>query len=170
MFFWNSCFFDNPTDVGNLIPGSSAFSKSTLNICQFSVHIHCWSFTWRILSINFASMRDECNYAVVWTLFCIAFLWDCNENWPLPVLWWLPSFQICWHVECSTLTASSFRIWNSSTGIPSPPLALFMVMLPKPTWLHILGCLVLSEWSYHRGYLGHEDLFCIIFLCILATS
>ena len=40
-------------------------------------------------------------------------------------------FQICWHVECSTFTASSFRIWNSSTGIPSPPLALFIVMLSK---------------------------------------
>ena len=40
-------------------------------------------------------------------------------------------FQICWHIECSTFTASSFRIWNSSTEIPSPPLALFVVMLPK---------------------------------------
>ena len=34
-------------------------------------------------------------------------------------------------MECSTLTALSLRIWNSSTGIPSPPLALFVVMLPK---------------------------------------
>ena len=40
-------------------------------------------------------------------------------------------FQICWHTECSTFTASSFRIWNSSVGLPSPPLALFAVMLPK---------------------------------------
>jgi len=40
-------------------------------------------------------------------------------------------FQICWHIDCSTSTASSFRIWNSSTGIPSPQLALFVVMLPK---------------------------------------
>ena len=40
-------------------------------------------------------------------------------------------FQIGWHIECTTFTASSFRIWNSSTGIPSPPLALFIVMLPK---------------------------------------
>ena len=40
-------------------------------------------------------------------------------------------FQICWHIECSTLTASSFRIWNSFTGIPLPPLALFIVMLSK---------------------------------------
>ena len=41
------------------------------------------------------------------------------------------NLQICWHIECSTLTASSFRIWNSSTRIPSPPLALFVVILPK---------------------------------------
>ena len=40
-------------------------------------------------------------------------------------------FQICWHIECSTFTASSFRVWNSSTGIPSPLLALLVVMLPK---------------------------------------
>ena len=40
-------------------------------------------------------------------------------------------FQICWHIERSTFRALSFRIWNSSTGIPSPPLALFIVMLPK---------------------------------------
>ena len=33
--------------------------------------------------------------------------------------------QICWHIECSTFTESSFRIWNSSTGIPSPPWDLF---------------------------------------------
>ena len=32
-------------------------------------------------------------------------------------------FQICWHIGCSTFTASSFKIWNSSTGVPSPPLA-----------------------------------------------
>ena len=39
--------------------------------------------------------------------------------------------QIRWHTECSTFTASSFRIWNSSTGISSPLPALFVVMLPK---------------------------------------
>ena len=40
-------------------------------------------------------------------------------------------FQICRHIECCTFTASSFRVWNGSTGIPSPPLALLVVMLPK---------------------------------------
>ena len=33
------CFFDDPLDVGNLIPGSSAFSKTSLNISKFMVHI-----------------------------------------------------------------------------------------------------------------------------------
>ena len=40
-------------------------------------------------------------------------------------------FQICWHIECNTFTTSSLRIWNSSTRISSPPLALFVVMLSK---------------------------------------
>ena len=40
-------------------------------------------------------------------------------------------FQICWHIECSNFTASSFRFWNSSAGIPSPPPVLFVVMLSK---------------------------------------
>ena len=40
-------------------------------------------------------------------------------------------FQSCWHIECSTFTTSSCRIWKSLTGISSPPLALFVVMLPK---------------------------------------
>ena len=39
VFLELSCFFDNPTDVGNLISGSSAFSKSSLNIWKFSVHV-----------------------------------------------------------------------------------------------------------------------------------
>ena len=68
-------------------------------------------------------------------------------------------FQICWHIESNTLTASSFRIWDSSTGIPSPPLALFEWILPKFTWLCIPGHLDLGQWSHHRDYLGHEDLF-----------
>ena len=50
-------------------------------------------------------------------IFGIAFLQDWNENWPFQ------SCGHCWHIECSTFTASSFKIWNSSTGIPSPPLA-----------------------------------------------
>ena len=40
-------------------------------------------------------------------------------------------FQICWHIEWNTFTASFLRIWNHSTGISSTQLVLFIVMLPK---------------------------------------
>ena len=39
VFLELSCFFDEPTDVGNLISGSSAFTKVSLNIWRFSVHV-----------------------------------------------------------------------------------------------------------------------------------
>ena len=69
-------------------------------------------------------MWNEHNCLIAWTFFGIALLWDWNGNWSFPVLWPLLSFPNCWHIECSAWTASSFRIWNSSAGIPSLPLAL----------------------------------------------
>ena len=51
VFLELSCFFDDPLDVGNLISGSSAFSKSSLNILKFMVHI-LLNLAWRILSIT----------------------------------------------------------------------------------------------------------------------
>ena len=77
------------------------------------------------------SMWGECSCAVVWTVFGIAFLWDWNETDLFQSCGHCWVFQICWHIECSTFIASSFRIWNSSTGVLSPPLTLFIVMLPK---------------------------------------
>ena len=131
MFFWNSlAFFDDLADVGNLISGSFAFSKTSLNIWKFTVHVLLKPGLEKF-EHYFTSMWDECYCAVVWAFYCIAFLWDWNENWPFPVPWPLLSFPICWHIECSTFTESSFRIWNSSTEIPLPPLALFVVMLSK---------------------------------------
>ena len=79
------CFFYDPTDVGNLFSRSSAFSKSSLNIWKFSVHIllkpHLENFEHYL-----ASMWDECNFVIVWTFFVLAFLCDWSENWPFPVL------------------------------------------------------------------------------------
>ena len=51
VFLELSCFFNDPTNVGNLISGSSAFSKSSLNIWKFSVHV-LLKPGWRILSIT----------------------------------------------------------------------------------------------------------------------
>ena len=90
--FWNSlACLDDPVDIGNLISGSSAFSKTSLNIWKFPVHVllkpglenfeHYFTIVW-----------DECNCAVVWAFFGIAFLRVWNENGPFPVLWPLLSF------------------------------------------------------------------------------
>ena len=79
----------------------------------------------------FASMWDECNCVVLWTFFGIGFLWDWNENWPFLSSGHCWIFQICWDIDCTALTASSFRIWDNSAGIPLLLLALFVVMLPK---------------------------------------
>ena len=64
VFLELSCFFDDPTDVGNLVSGSSAFSKFSLNICKFMVHILLKPGL-ENFEHYFASMCDECNCAVV---------------------------------------------------------------------------------------------------------
>ena len=73
VFLEFSCFLYDPADVGNLISSSSTFSKSSLNIWKFSVHIllktHLENF-----EVYFASMWNECNCVVVWTFFGIALL------------------------------------------------------------------------------------------------
>ena len=91
VFLELACFFYDLTGVGNLISGSFGFSKSSLNIWKFSVHILLKPCL-ENFEYCFASVWDECNCAVVWTFFVIAFLWDWNENWPFQVLWSLLSF------------------------------------------------------------------------------
>ena len=91
VFLELSCFFDDPVDVGNLISGFFAFSKTSLDICKFMVHVLLKTGL-ENFKHYFTSMWDECNCVVVWAFFGIAFLWDWNENWPFPVLWPLLSF------------------------------------------------------------------------------
>ena len=91
VFLELSCFFHDPADVGNSISGSSAFSKTSLNIWKFTVHILLKPGL-ENFEHYFTSMWDECNCVVVWAFFGIAFLWDLNENWPFPGLWPLLSF------------------------------------------------------------------------------
>ena len=92
MFFLElSRFFYDTIDVGNLISGSSVFSEYSLNIWKFMVHVLLKPGL-ENFEHYFTSMWDKCNCAVVWAFFCIAFLWDWNENWPFPVLWPLLSF------------------------------------------------------------------------------
>ena len=79
----------------------------------------------------FTSVWDECNCVVVWAFFGIAFFVIGRKTALFQSCGHCGVFQICWYIEGTTFTASSFKIWNISTGFPSPPLALLVVMLPK---------------------------------------
>ena len=91
VFLKFSCFFCDPTDVGNLISGSSAFSNSSLNIWRSMVHVLLKPGL-ENFDHEFASVLDKYNCVVVWAFFGIALLWDWNESWPYSVPWPLPSF------------------------------------------------------------------------------
>ena len=92
---------------------------------------YCWSLAWSILSITLlvyemSAIVQYFEQSLALPFFGIGMKTDLFQS---CAHFWV--FQICWHIECSTFTASSFRIWNTSTGIPSPPLVLFVVMLSK---------------------------------------
>ena len=79
-------------------------------------------------------------------------------------------FEICWNIDYSSLTASSFRIRNTSAVIPSPPLALFIVMLPEA---HLTSHFRLSSSRYMTtpSWLSASlSLSCTVLRGILATS
>ena len=117
----------------------------------------------------FTSMWDECNCALVWAFFGIAFHWNWNENWLFPDHCWI--FKIWWHIEWSTFIASSFRIWNSLTGIPSPPLALFVMMLPKAhLTLHSSDHTIVVIWIMKIFFLYSSSVYsCHLFLMSSAS-
>ena len=81
VFLVLSCFSNDPTDFGNLISGSSAFSKSSLNVWKFSIHT--------LLKPSLENVDHY--YASMWDV-ALPFMGTGNENWPFPVLWTLLSF------------------------------------------------------------------------------
>ena len=94
-------FLYDSVNVGNLISGSSASSKPSLYIWKFLAYV-----------LLKPSLKD----------FEHNLFQSCGHCWV---------FQVCWHSQCTILIASSFRIWSSSARILSPPLALFVVILPQ---------------------------------------
>ena len=91
VFLEFSCLFYDPTNVGNLISGSSAFSKPSLYIWRFSVQV-LLKPSLKDFEHNLTSMWNECNCVVARAFFGIAFLQTWNENRPFPVLYPLLSF------------------------------------------------------------------------------
>ena len=112
--YWSGLPFPSPGDLPD--PGielrSPAFQADALTAellaCEMSAIVQSFEY---FLALPFFGIRMKTD------LFQ-----SCGHCWV---------FQICWHIECSIFTESSFRNWNSSTGILSPPLALFIVTLPK---------------------------------------
>ena len=164
-----SCFFYDPTNVCNLISDSSSFSKYSLNICNFSVHI-LLKTRLENFEHHFASMWNECycggSFNILW--HCLSSNWD--ENWPFPVLWpslSFPNFLVYWVQHFNSKTD---RIWNCLSGILSPPLALFIVMLSKAhltSYFRMSG----SRWVIMLSWLSRSlRPFCIVLLFIPVTS
>ena len=242
VFLESPCFLYDPTNVDNLISGSSASSKPNLYIWNFWVHIllkprlkefEHWTevkvtqlcltiwdlmgcspqgssvhgiFQARILewvTISFSrgssQPRDQTQFSRITGRF---FTINSQDNLNITLLvcemsttvqsfehslaliffgtWmkidlfqscghcWV--FQICWHIDCSTLTEPSFRIWNSSTGIWSPPLDLFVVMLSM-IQLTSHAKMSSSRWVITPSWLSRSlRPFCRVLLCTLATS
>ena len=130
MFFSNSPAFSRiqrMLAIWSLAPLPFINPTSTSGISQFK---YCWSLAWRILSITFLACEVS---TTVWQFvhFLVLPFFGIGMKTDLLQYGYCWVFQICWHTECSTLTASSFRIWKSTAGFPSLPLALFVVIVPK---------------------------------------
>ena len=130
MFFWTSLSF---------LRSSGSWQLDFWFLCLLNLtwtsgssqFMYCLSLAWRILIITLLACEMsefvwQFENSLVVSFFEIRIKTDlyqtCGHCWV---------FQICLHIECNTLTASSFRNWSRSVGITTPPLALFVVMLPK---------------------------------------
>ena len=148
VFLEFSCFFCDPMDVGNLICVFSAFSKSSLNILKYLVHVLLKPSLENIENY-FACVWDECNCEVLWIFFGIAFLWDCNENWPFPFLWPLQSFPF--YALTNTVAMNNhvqFFVWTC--------FQFFFFFL----YGHIFS---FPEWISRNRIIGHMITLCLTF-------
>jgi len=110
VFLEFSCFLDDPTDVGNLISGSSAFSKSCLNIWKFMVHEllkpHLENFEYYFASVWWVQLCGSLN--IVWHCLSLGLEWKLPFSSPLGKKKAVATAEFSKFVECSTFTASSF--------------------------------------------------------------
>ena len=120
-------FLYDSVNVGNLISGSSASSKPSLYIWKFLAYV-LLKPSLKDFEHYLASVWDECNCMVVWAFFGIAFLWDWNENWPVPVLqchsnpsrYWKQIQKFIWRGKRLRLVKSIFKEKNKVRGLTLP--------------------------------------------------
>ena len=130
VFMERSCFFNDAADVDNLISGSSAFSKSSLNIWKFMVQVLLKPGL-ENFEHYFASVWDACSCMVVWAFFDIAFL-SCRSNY-LKTTWNL--------VPLSSREAFVIHLNWSKNAQP--------VHLTNRTYYHDHSCVDVSYLSGH---------------------
>ena len=135
MFFWNPLAFSmiqRMLAIWSLVP------------LPFLKPACFWNFTVHVLlkpglenfEHYFTNVWDECNCAVVWAFFGIAFLWHWDENWLFPTVV-TAEFSKFVYILSAALSQHHPLGFEIATGIPSPPLTLFIVMLPKA---HLILC------------------------------
>ena len=140
-----------------------------MNIWKFSVHVlfKCCLENFEHYLVVYETMQLCSSLKILWHCHSLGLEWKLTFSHPEATAW---VFQICWHIECSTFTASSVR---SSTGIPSlPPVFFFffVVMLPK-AHLTLDSRIFGSSWVITPSWFsGSLRSFCVVFMCILATS
>ena len=128
VFLESLCFLHDPRNIGNLISGSSASLKPILYIWKFTVHMLLKS-SLKHFEHSLSSMWNDCSCTIVWTFFALplfgigmkADLFQSSGH------CWV--IQICWRIECSTLTASSFRTLHNSAPMLSPCLLRTQALL-----------------------------------------
>ena len=149
--------------IWSLVPLSFLNPAWTSGSSQFTVEAGLENF-----EHYFTSVWDEHNCVVVWAFFGITFLWNWNKNLLFPVLllllsfpnllaYWVQHFHstIFWDLKWlnwNSITSTSFVCRDASYG-------------PLDFTFQDEGA-----WSHHHHYLGHENIFSIVLLCILATS
>ena len=149
--------------------------------------ILAWRISWTIwpmgckecdmTNFHFTSIWNENNCVVVEHSLALSFFGigmktdlfqSCGHCW---------AFQICQHIECSTWITLSFGIWTSPAGIPSPPLALLVVTLPKThltshSRMSDLRWMIRTSWSSRslRAFLCCSSVYsCHLFLISFAS-
>ena len=150
MFFWNSLAVCS-IKCWQFDFWFFCFSKPSLYTWKFSVHILLKPCL-KDFECNVASMGSEGNCQVVSTFFSTTLLGTEMKIDPFQSCGYYCTSQICWHTEYSTLTSLSFSTLNCSPGIPSLPLAFWVVMLPK-THLTSHSRMSGSEWMATLSWL-----------------
>ena len=131
MFSWNSLAFftiQQMLAIWSLVPLPFLYPAWTSGNSQFT---QCWILACRILSHNLTSMRrwEQLSGVLNILQYCPSWELGWGLTFSSPVA--TAEFSKCAGILSVALSQHIVRIWNSSTGMPSPPLVLLVVMLSK---------------------------------------